>query len=198
MFLSTNSLSIVYTFSWEYISISSHIVILFNITSVHQPEQFAMSKCSRVKFRLFVVLNIHTIIFLPIFAFRFINYYFNPLGVFHTSISWGFTLEFEWHQVSWTLLSILTDFNSAVVWMASTRVLIPDSSKRFINPLVTVPGEPITTGITITFMFHSFYYYLLLIRVFHTATSDGLSLEIEWQQVSPNLQDSSQYSGRFQ
>ena len=37
MFLSTNSLSIVYTFSWEYISISSHIVVcpLFNITSVH-------------------------------------------------------------------------------------------------------------------------------------------------------------------
>ena len=37
MFLSTNSLSIVYTFSWEYISFSTHIVIcpLFNITSVH-------------------------------------------------------------------------------------------------------------------------------------------------------------------
>ena len=27
MFLSTNILSIVYTFSWEYISISSHIVV---------------------------------------------------------------------------------------------------------------------------------------------------------------------------
>ena len=41
MFLSTNSLSIVYTFSWEYISISSHIVVcpLFNITSVHSPER---------------------------------------------------------------------------------------------------------------------------------------------------------------
>ena len=40
MFLSTNSLSIVYTFSWEYISISSHIVVcpFFNITSVHLPE----------------------------------------------------------------------------------------------------------------------------------------------------------------
>ena len=37
MFLSTNSLSIVYIFSWEYNSISSHIVVcpLFNITSVH-------------------------------------------------------------------------------------------------------------------------------------------------------------------
>ena len=41
MFLSTNRFSIVYTFSWEYISISSHIVVcpLFNITSVHQPER---------------------------------------------------------------------------------------------------------------------------------------------------------------
>ena len=37
MFLSTNSLSIVYTFSWEYISISSYIVVcpLFDITSIH-------------------------------------------------------------------------------------------------------------------------------------------------------------------
>ena len=41
MFLSTNSLSIVYTFSCEYISISSHIVVcpLFNIASVHKPER---------------------------------------------------------------------------------------------------------------------------------------------------------------
>ena len=41
MFLYTNSLSIVYTFSWEYISISSHFVVcpLFNITSVHKPER---------------------------------------------------------------------------------------------------------------------------------------------------------------
>ena len=41
MFLSTYSLSIVYTFSWEYISISSHIVVcpLLNITSVHSPER---------------------------------------------------------------------------------------------------------------------------------------------------------------
>ena len=46
MFLSTNSLSIVYTFSWEYISISSHIVVcpLFNITSVHSPERNTFNK----------------------------------------------------------------------------------------------------------------------------------------------------------
>ena len=41
MFLSTNSLSIVYNFFWEYITISSHIVVcpLYNIASVHQPER---------------------------------------------------------------------------------------------------------------------------------------------------------------
>ena len=31
-----------------------------------------------------------------------------------------------------------------------------------------------------------------------SALADALSLEIEWQQVSSSLQDSSQYSGRFQ
>ena len=33
---------------------------------------------------------------------------------------------------------------------------------------------------------------------FTSALADGLSLESEWLQVSSSLQDSSQYSGRFQ
>ena len=36
------------------------------------------------------------------------------------------------------------------------------------------------------------------LEFFTSATSDGISLEIEWQQVSSSLQDSSQYSGSFQ
>ena len=36
------------------------------------------------------------------------------------------------------------------------------------------------------------------LEFFTLATSDSLSLEIEWQQVSSNLHDSSQYSDRFQ
>ena len=47
--------------------------------------------------------------------------------------------EFEWEQVSGTLLSILTDLNNAVVWMVSTRPLISKSSSPGTNPLVTVP-----------------------------------------------------------
>ena len=60
-------------------------------------------------------------------------------------------------QVSRSLLSILAVFNNAVVWMFSTRSPTSKSSRPFSNPLVTVPKAPITIGIIITFMFHSFF-----------------------------------------
>ena len=44
--------------------------------------------------------------------------------------------------------------------------------------------------------------FILLIiyslEIFTTVLADGLSQEFEWQHVSSNLQDSSQYSGRSQ
>ena len=60
-------------------------------------------------------------------------------------------------QVSRTLLSILAVFNNAVVWMVSTQPPTSKSSRRFNNPLVTVPKAPTTIGIIVTFMFHSFF-----------------------------------------
>ena len=60
-------------------------------------------------------------------------------------------------QVSRNLLSILTVFNNAVVWMVSTRSPTSKSSWPFNNPLVTVLKAPITIGIIVTFMFHSFF-----------------------------------------
>ena len=60
-------------------------------------------------------------------------------------------------QVSRTLLSILAVFNNAVVWMISTRLPTSKSSRPFNKPLVTVPKAPITIGIIVTFMFHSFF-----------------------------------------
>ena len=61
--------------------------------------------------------------------------------------------------VSRILLSILADFNNAVVWMVSTRPLISQSFSRFNNPLLTVPRAPKTIGIIVTFMFHSFFFF---------------------------------------
>ena len=56
-------------------------------------------------------------------------------------------------QVSRTLLSILADLNTAVVWMVSSQPLISKST----SPFVTVLNAPITIGITVTFMFHIFF-----------------------------------------
>ena len=68
-------------------------------------------------------------------------------------------------QVSRILLSILADFNNAVVWTVSTRPLISKSFSPCINPSVTVPRAPITIGIIVTFMFHSFFNSLAKVEV---------------------------------
>ena len=72
--------------------------------------------------------------------------------VFHWSLS-----DSKSPQVSGTLLSILAVLNNAVVWMFSTRSPTSKSSSHFSNPLVTVPKAPITIGIFVTCMFHSFF-----------------------------------------
>ena len=60
-------------------------------------------------------------------------------------------------QVTRILPRILVDLNDALVWMVFSRTLIYKSSSPCTNPLVTVPGAPITIDITITFIFHSFF-----------------------------------------
>ena len=61
--------------------------------------------------------------------------------VFHWSLS-----DSKSSQVSWTLLSILVVLNNAVIWMVS--------------------GAPIIIGITVTFMFHSFFLFSCKVQVF--------------------------------
>ena len=72
--------------------------------------------------------------------------------VFHWSLS-----DSKSPQVSRTLLSILVVLNIAVVWMVSTPPPTSKSSSTSSNPLVTVPKAPITIGIIVTCMLHSFF-----------------------------------------
>ena len=70
----------------------------------------------------------------------------------------GLLLECERQRVpARTLLSILSDLNNVVAWMVSNRPLISKSSSPFKNPLATVLSVPIKIGITVTFMFNSFF-----------------------------------------
>ena len=96
------------------------------------------------------VLSSEIIIIIIIYSLEFSHQ--RKLMVFHRRLS-----DSKSPQVSRTLLSILAVFNNAVVWMVSTRSPTSKSSRPFINPSVTVPKAPITIGIIVTFMFHSFF-----------------------------------------
>ena len=72
--------------------------------------------------------------------------------VFHWSLS-----DNKPRQVSRALLRILAVLNNVVVWRFSTRPPTSKSSSPFSNPLVTVPNAPITIGIIVACMFHSFF-----------------------------------------
>ena len=93
-----------------------------------------------------------------IYYYYYYYYYYLCIRVFHI-----YLMVFYWclsdsksPQVSRTLLSILAVLNNVVVWIVSNRPPTSKSSSPFNNPLVTVPNAPITIGIIVTCMFHSF------------------------------------------
>ena len=108
---------------------------------------------------ILVHAHTHTNIYIIII----INYYLSFRVEFFTSVlADGFSLEFEWPQVSRTCLRILAVLSNAVIWIVSTRPPTSKSPRLFNNPLVIVSNAPITTGTIITFMFHSFFNSLAL------------------------------------
>ena len=95
--------------------------------------------------------------------------------VFHWSLS-----DSKSPQVSRTLLSIPVVRNNVVVWMVSTRPLHSKSSSPFSNPFVNVLKAPVTFGIIVAFMSHSFFNFV--------ARSRYLSFLIPWSGVQQNPQ----------
>ena len=87
---------------------------------------------------------------------RYYHYYpyFTRFRVFPTSVIWWFSTGV------WVTASHLKSLRSLVVWMIVTRPLISISFSPYTNPLVTVLSVLVTTGITVTFMFHSFFDFI--------------------------------------
>ena len=68
----------------------------------------------------------------------------------------------KYPKVSRTLLSILANLNNVIIWMVFTFPLIYKFSCLCTNPFGIVPSAPITIGVTVTFMFHSCFFSLIL------------------------------------
>ena len=71
-------------------------------------------------------------------------------------------------QLCWTLPNILTDLCGAVVWTVSVLLRISSSTSLFSKFFGIVPRAPIVIGITVTFVFHSFFSYLAKSRCLST------------------------------
>ena len=89
---------------------------------------------------------------------------FTPLEFFTSVLADGFywsLSDSKSHQVSRTCLRILAVLSNAVIWIVSTRLPTSKSSRPFNNPLAIVPKALITIGTIVTFMFHSFFHFLV-------------------------------------
>ena len=129
-----------------------HLFVWTNLNFLHNsqwitfPTQSCLVLCSFLANLLYSLIII-IIIIIIIYSFEF----------FSSALADGLSLEFEWQQVSSRiLLSILAVLNNVVVWMVYTRPPTSNFSSPFSNSLVTVPNAPITIGIIVTGMFHSF------------------------------------------
>ena len=79
----------------------------------------------------------------------------------------------------------LADLNNAVLWVIWARPPIFNFSSPLSKPLGTVPSAPITTGIIVFFMFHSFfislersmYLSLFVFFPFHSVVSQNGKVE---------------------
>ena len=105
-------------------------------------------------------------------SYNSVNYYFTPCEFFKPVLTGSFSLKFAFDQVFRTLLSILHDLKSSVVWMANILLLLvscsyipftrPVSSRFsfwFLIPLVSFPSPCALTiiGITTAFVLNSFF-----------------------------------------
>ena len=95
-------------------------------------------------------------------SFSFIITIIIPLEFFTSALADGFhwsLSDSKSSQVFRTLLSILAVLNNVVVRIVSSRPPTSKSSSPFNNPSVTVPDAPITIGIIVICMFHSFFQF---------------------------------------
>ena len=102
--------------------------------------------------------RVYSIFFFFSFRSLFQFYYLSFLWV----TRWSFTEAWVTARFSRSLLTILAVHNNAMVWIVSSIPLISYSSSHFSKPLETVPIAPTIVGITVTIMFHAFFFHFMV------------------------------------
>ena len=97
-------------------------------------------------------------------SYYYYYYYYYYYLLLESFSHWCHLIVFDWKlrdskspQVTGNLLSILADLNNVVVWMCFNWSSYLKSSSPFNNYSMTVQRAPITFGINVTFMFHSYF-----------------------------------------
>ena len=140
-------------------SLGSHILVQncsISLSSVWWYVFMSSPRHFLVEFSFDVlVYPLLSILFYPLRILLLLEFFTSASAVvFHRSLSDSMS-----PQVSRSLLSILAFLNNVVIWMVSTRSPTSKSSSPFSNLLVTVTNAPITFGMIVTFMFHSFFQF---------------------------------------
>ena len=119
------------------------------------------------------------------------NYYYKILCKFFTESSAdGLSLEREWQQVSWRLQNSFQYSGRSLQWYSLDGF---DLSSDFFRPPFDAFRD---RSKRINYNWYIIIIILLLWEIFRPNLAEGLPLEFEWQQVSSNVQDLSQYSWR--
>ena len=118
--LSTQSCLVLYSFCANWL----HSFIMWLIALSLSPHNLHLLFCCVLSILALMWLVFRALFIIIIIIVVVVVVVVYSLRVFHTSITDGFPLEFEWQQVSWTFLSIQPDLSIALIWMVSTRPLI--------------------------------------------------------------------------
>ena len=113
-----------------------------------------VSRCATGVSPIISIFTFFCLLFIIIILFCSFESFFKQhyQMVSHWSLS-----DSKFPHVSRTLLSILADLKNDIVWMVPTRSLIFKSYSPWTYPLVTAASVPITIGIMVIFMIHSFF-----------------------------------------
>ena len=87
------------------------------------------------------------------------------LHVFYSSFNWGGVTK-VWVIVLGSLLSILSNFDSGVVWTVLILPLISTFSSLFSKSLGTIPNASTTISVTVTLTFFHIFFSFFKIWVF--------------------------------